>query len=45
MSGYTEHDIVQQSMSQPQASFLRKPVMPGKLARAVRQELDLLSRA
>jgi two-component system cell cycle sensor histidine kinase/response regulator CckA len=40
MSGYSENPIVQASMSQTNAVFLRKPVMPGNLARAVRQELD-----
>jgi two-component system, cell cycle sensor histidine kinase and response regulator CckA len=40
MSGYSENPLVQKSMSQSDAAFLQKPVMPGILARAVRQELD-----
>jgi PAS domain S-box-containing protein len=40
MSGYSENPLVQKSMFQSDAAFLQKPVMPGILARAVRQELD-----
>jgi two-component system, cell cycle sensor histidine kinase and response regulator CckA len=40
MSGYTDDDILQRGLLQPDAAFLEKPVTPDGLARALRQVLD-----
>jgi FixJ family two-component response regulator len=43
MSGYSDSPFIQHSMAQGDAAFLQKPVMPGVLARKVREQLDAVS--
>jgi PAS domain S-box-containing protein len=40
MSGYTDDEILQRGLLQPDAAFLEKPVTPDRLARALREALD-----
>jgi CheY-like chemotaxis protein len=40
VSGYTDDEILQRGLLQPDAAFLEKPVTPDRLARALRQVLD-----
>jgi two-component system cell cycle sensor histidine kinase/response regulator CckA len=40
MSGYTDDEILQRGLLQPDAAFIEKPPTPDRLARAVRRVLD-----
>jgi PAS domain S-box-containing protein len=40
VSGYTDHEIVQNGQLEPGLAFLQKPFSPDTLARKVREELD-----